>query len=97
MFIYCCYAGAVITNSPLTAATHVLYLVSVSERVIWSPSWFPGLLQFPPTQMLVSMQQGMMCISCKKNKGLGLKCSKIHKTDTIWLYTRVDQFEHTLP
>ena len=40
-----CLAGAVITHSPLTAATRVRYPASACEMVMWSPSQRGG---FPP-------------------------------------------------
>ena len=41
----CCLAGAVLTHSPLTAATQFWYPTSAYEMVIWSPSRTGG---FPP-------------------------------------------------
>ena len=47
MYMCVWLAGAVLTHSPLTAATQVRYPASACEMVMWSPSQTGG---FPPTR-----------------------------------------------
>ena len=66
-----CLTGAVLTHSPLTAATRVRYPASACEMVMWSPSQTGGLPPGTPVspytktiRMQTSVPTSMINISC---------------------------------
>ena len=66
-----CLAGAVLTHSPLTAATRVRYLVSGCEMVMWSPSQTGG---FPPGTPVSSHTKTIQTQSSVPTSMINISC-----------------------
>ena len=66
-----CLAGAVLTHSPLTAATRVRYPASACEMVMWSPSQTGG---FPPGTPVSSHTMTIRTQTSVPTSMINIKC-----------------------